>query len=310
MGDDKTRASPPYLRSLENSPRCEESTPSRKRLKLSLRKPKKELDDHFRKPVTAKEHAKSAKGVVPTNTKCATVWALRNFQHWRENRNKIVPDDPVPMNLFENNDAEVLCKWLCCFVQETRKESGENYPGSTLRQMLSAFQRVLRTNQIPFNIFDQNNLRFNELRNTLDSVCVGLRKQGIGAEVSHAPVISYEHETMMWESGALGFEPPDALLRAVFVTVGMYFSLRGGQEHYDLKVEQFTRVPAVGYTKEAHYKYVENGSKNYQGRFSECSKGNKIVEVFAEPESERCPVRILDSYLSKLPENPPAFYLQ
>ena len=54
----------------------------------------------------------------------------------------------------------------------------------------------------------------------------------------------------------------------------------------------------------------ENGSKNYQGRFSECSKSNKIVRVFAEPESDKCPVQILDTYLSKLPENPPAFYLQ
>ena len=111
-------------------------------------------------------------------------------------------------------------------------------------------------------------------------------------------------------SGVLGFEPPEALLRAVFVTVGMYFSLRGGQEHYDLKVDQFKQDPAVGYSKETHYRYVENGSKNYQGYFSESNKSNKIVKVFAEPESDKCPVRILDSYLSKLPKNPPAFYLQ
>ena len=144
-----------------------------------------------------------------------------------------------------------FCVNGCCFVQETRKESGENYPASTLRQMLSAFQRVLRTNKIPFNIFDKHDLRFSELRNTLDTVCVGLRKEGIGAEISHAPAVSYEHEMLMWKSGVLGFEPPEALLRAVLVTVGMYFSLRGGQEHYDLKVDQFKRDPAVGYSKDA-----------------------------------------------------------
>ena len=32
--------------------------------------------------------------------------------------------------------------------------------------------------------------------------------------------------------------------------------------------------------------------------------------MFAEPRSNRCPVRILDSYLAKLPANPSAFYLQ
>ena len=53
----------------------------------------------------------------------------------------------------------------------------------------------------PFNIFDKDDLRFCELRNT---VCVELRKEGIGADVS--PVITSEHENIMWESGLLGFE--------------------------------------------------------------------------------------------------------
>lgn len=82
--------------------------------------------------MTAEELSESAKGVVPTNTKHSTQWALRDFEQWRENRNKCVPEDPVPEELFEKTDAEVLCKWLCCYVQETRKESGENYPATTL----------------------------------------------------------------------------------------------------------------------------------------------------------------------------------
>jgi hypothetical protein len=108
------------------------------------------------------------------------------------------------------------------FCSRNKKRVGENYPASTLRQILSAFQRILRTNKIPFNIFDKHDLRFSELRNTLDTVCVGLRKQGIGGEVSYAPVVLYEHEMLMWKSGVLGFEPPEALLCAMFVTVGMY----------------------------------------------------------------------------------------
>ena len=53
-----------------------------------------------------------------------------------EDRNRKVPGDKVPRDLFSVVDAEVLCKWLCCFVQETRKESGERYPLLTLRQLL------------------------------------------------------------------------------------------------------------------------------------------------------------------------------
>ena len=197
-----------------------------------------------------------------------------------------------------------------CAVMSRKKESGEKYPATTLRQILAAFQRMLRSNKVPLNIFDKHDLRFSELRNTLDTVSVSLRKQGIGAEVCHAAVISLEDENLIWESGVVGFEPPEALLRAVFVTVGMHFSLRGGQEHYELKVEQFKRFPLDGYSTETHYVYTENGSKNYQGRFSECGQSNKIVRAFSQPESNRCPVRVLDAYLSKLPENPPAFYLQ
>ena len=78
-------------------------------------------------------------------------------------------------------------------------------------------------------------------------MCQVIRKQGVGAEVSHATVVSYEHEMLMWKNEVLWFEPPEALLCAVFVTVGMYFSLRGGQEHYDLKVDQFNHTVLVYY---------------------------------------------------------------
>ena len=102
----------------------------------------------------------------------------------------------------------------------------------------------------------------------------------------------------------MGFKPPEALLHAMFVTVGLHFGLRGSLEHYDLKVEQFKRFPSDGYSAETQYVYIENGSKNYQGRFFECGKGNKIVRAHAELECT------LDAYLSKFPEYPPAFYLQ
>ncbi len=137
-----------------------------------------------------------------------------------------------------------------------------------------------------------------------------LRKSGVGAEVHHAPVVTLEHEDAMWESGALGTDMPDRLLQTVFYTMGLHFSLRGGQEHRDLRVEQVTRVPADGYGVETHYQYVENGSKNYQGRFSEVGQKNKIVCAYAQLGSLRCPVRILDLYLSKLPSNASAFYMQ
>lgn len=97
----------------------------------------------------------------------------------------------------------------------------------------------------------------------------------------------------------LGVASPDSLFRAVFYTVGLHFSLRGGQEHCELKCSQFSRVPVEGYDTKTHYQYMENGSKNYQGRFSETGQSNKIVCAYAQPDSDRCPVRILDLYLKQ-----------
>ena len=266
--------------------------PKKRRPSLSLKK-------RFGKPVDDQELAEAAKGVTPLNTKQCNDWALRNLSSWIASRNEANPSSPVPEDLLSCTDASIVCKWLCCFVQETRKENGEQYPASSLRSLLAAFQRVFLSNKIPFNLFDKGDHRFQDLHKTLDTVCVSLRKEGIGAEVKHAPMISMEHEDIMWQSGVLGCSSPYPLLRAVFYLVGLHFCLRGGQEHRDLKQSQLSRVPSEGYDADTHYVYVENGSKNYQG-----------VRAFAQPTSERCPVHILDLYFSKLPPNATAFYMQ
>ena len=60
----------------------------------------------------------------------------------------------------------------------------------------------------------------------------------------------------MWQTVVVGIESPWPLVRAVFFIVGLHFSLRGGQEHRDLVVEQFRRFPSDGsYTKESYYEY-------------------------------------------------------
>ena len=284
--------------------------PSSKKPRPSLSLKKKGNNERFSSPVTSPERRDAAKGVVPTNTKLSNEWAMRNMRAWMKNRNELSPNDPVPADLLSCADASVLCKWLCCFVQETKKENGLPYPATTLRSLLAAFQRILHSNKVPVNIFDKSDLRFLDLHMTLDTVCVSLRKQGVGTEVKHAAVIPLDHEDILWQKGILGVDTPESLLRTVFYTVGLQFSLRGGQEHRDLKCSHFSRVPADDYHSKTYYQYVENGSKNYQGCFSETGQPNKIVRAYAQPSDDRCPVRILDLYLGKLPPDSTAFYMQ
>ena len=216
----------------------------------------------------------------------------------------------MPEHLLSNGNPDVVCGWLCRFVQETRKVDGSRYPPSTIRSLLSAFQRVMEKNKLSYRLFDTSDLRFSDLRKTLDTVCVDLRKNGIGVSRNHAPVFFPEDEQLMWDSGTVGTDSPWKLLRAVFMAVGLHLSLRGGQEHRDLVAEQFRRFPVDGaYSKDSFYEYVERGSKNYQRRFAKIDS-NKTLRVYAQPGFSRCPVLIVDLYLSKLPPQPKFFYKQ
>ena len=98
----------------------------KKRLSLSLKKPHR-----FGPCVTEEEQAVAAKGVVPVNTKVANDWAMRSLQQWMDNR-RSSGEEPVPDDLLHCMDPKVVCKWVCIFVQETRKEDGEEYPPSTI----------------------------------------------------------------------------------------------------------------------------------------------------------------------------------
>jgi hypothetical protein len=69
-------------------------------------------------------------------------------------------------------------------------------------------------------------------------------------------------------------------------------------------------VPSDGsYSKDSYYEYVEHGSKNYQGKFAEIDS-NKVTRAYAQPGLRHCPVMIIDLYISKLPLQPKAFYMQ
>ena len=126
-----------------------------------------------------------------------------------------------------------------------------------------------------------------------------LRGKGIGSKPKTAAVILTEDENPLWEKGILGSATPKALLNAVFYLNGKNFHLRGGDEHEFLRISQLQY-----YQHPERYEYVEGGSKNHSGRVHEImsSDRNKIVPIIAnEQAQDRCHVRILQKYLSKIP---------
>ena len=81
----------------------------------------------------------------------------------------------------------------------------------------------------------------------------------------------------------------------MFHLVGKAFCLHGGAEQRNLKLSQFERCDS--------YVYHENTSKNRNGSFKQLHVKKKVVPIYSCPQAgDRCPVYLLDKYISKLPE--------
>ena len=256
---------------------------------------KQKLDTRF-KTATEQDLNSYTEKQPPKNTAYSTAWAVRNYLDWVKQRNLRFPSAPVPEALLTAGTAEQLDRWLSFYVLETRNSKGKAYPPKTLYQLLSGLLRHVRgTNPNAPNFLDKTNPSFRKLHNVIDNRFKELTKEGVGCDSKHTEIVTKDEENILWASGVLGLDTPRSLLNAVFYYNGKNFCLRGGQEHRDLKLSQFTR-------EHDHYLYTENSSKNRQGGWAQLRLENKRVPIYANPKAgERCHVQILDRYISKLP---------
>ena len=112
------------------------------RLSFSLKKklPLEECNitiSRFAEPVDGNTMEEAVKGVVPQNTEKNNEWAWNHFLHWASARFEKLPSDPVPCDLLSSSDPNLLCKWLCFFVMETRQACGKLYPPKTSEKLIS-----------------------------------------------------------------------------------------------------------------------------------------------------------------------------
>ena len=57
---------------------------------------------------------------LPKSTEQCTKWAVKNFLAWKEERNRMHSEEPVPDDLLESASAEEISKWLAHYVAKTR----------------------------------------------------------------------------------------------------------------------------------------------------------------------------------------------
>ena len=73
----------------------------------------------FSKPLSSPEQEKAGKDTG--NTDASTQCAVRNFNEWAGNHYSSELDNPVPKDLLASRDVDLVYKWLCRFLMETRK---------------------------------------------------------------------------------------------------------------------------------------------------------------------------------------------
>ena len=181
------------------------SPPRKKRLSLSRNKKSRFAVS------TDEELDQARKRFVPANTVRCTDWAMKVFNSWIEERNKLGAEK-CPSDVLENPDVAVLDKWLSAFVVEVRCEDGQQYPPNTINQLLAGLWRQVRskTPNAP-NFMNRKDHRFGQLNGAISSVFRKLREQGVGASIKHAPVITPEEEDLLWSTGIMGDHNPLAL---------------------------------------------------------------------------------------------------
>ena len=226
---------------------------------------------------------------------------VEDLQCWRNKRNKqSATGDICPLDLLEKPEAEKLNFWLSRLVVEARRKDGEPYPARTLYLLLASLLRYGRSkSKLCPNFMDKSDCCFSELSGVYESVSRQLPKDGVGASVKQAAIITPEEKDILLDKGVMGIYAPKPLVRAVFFYVGKAFCLQGGAEQRALKPSQFEH----GYNPD-RYTYTKNGSKNHRGGFGSLHDSNKVVTVYStlvgiSGDPLRDVVYLLDYYFSK-----------
>ena len=208
--------------------------------------------------------------------------------------------------MLETASAAELNEHLQGFILEANRQDGSPYPPDSLYQLVAGIQRHLRENSRPdLGILDPKNLDFFQSCQVLDARMKELTSKGLGTVKKQAQPLTPEQEEYLWEQGIFGTDNAECLINAVFWCNCKCFGLRGGDEHRNLEVEQYS----IDSDEQGRYlRFVGRLSKNYQGGLQHRRIQNKDLRIYSTPErSDCCIVDIFSEYLSLVPKSGP-FY--
>ena len=255
------------------------------------------------------------KGGVPVKTQEQNGWAGSIWRDWARYRRRLPPTEKEEENELKEDITEMTVTamnlWLCKFVVEVRRKDKAPYAPDTLYQICCGLLRLLKeADRAEINIFDDPH--FQQFKGTLDARMKELKRSG-NYQPKRAAVISEEHERLLWNKNLLGDVTPQQLINTMVFYIGLFFALRSGAEHRNLRFYP-SQIELVERNNErAYLQYTEDVSKSNQGGLASRKKEPKQVVHYENVDNpERCLIRLYKLYMSKCPKDRPdgAFYLK
>ena len=267
-------------------------------------------DSRFAKPLTDDESTSLKSVSIPKSTKRRNTWALNVFEEWCQYRhsktdesNKMREILRKPITCFS---IEELNYWLSKFVHEVRKKDSTMYPQNSLVSIIAGIQGILHQNDI-FHQFFKDQCFF-PLRQALDTAMKISVQNNVGLHKKQAPVVMETEEETLWEKGELGSSSPQQLIQTLFYLNGIHFGIRGGSEHHNLTIDQFSLVTYEG---SECLVYREKVNKTYQGGLKQRKLNPKEKSYFknSDMSPEKCHIELFKLFKQLRPDALP-FYLQ
>ena len=184
---------------------------------------------------------------------------------------------------------------LCDFIVEIRKENGEQYPSSSMYDLISGLSLYLErehgfTNKLVSGAF-------RSVRNALDNVMKERTAEGVGGGQRGTPswknMSKYCGKRVYWGRTVL-----TNLGKQCFFLIGVRFGLRGLKEQYDLRRYPDSQINIVKIDGKDALVYREFQSKTRQGGISDRGKNPARVSYsFCTGVRSRCLFELFRKYL-------------
>ena len=117
-----------------------------------------------------------------------------------------------------------------------------------------------------------------------------------------------DEEEKLWQEGQLGSSSPTQLIQTLFYLNGLHFGIRGGTEHHNLTIDQFS-IEVVNDSECLVYR--EKANKTYQGGLKQRKLNPKMKTYFKNENipDDRCHVELFKLFKKHRPQVL-AYYLQ